>query len=1650
MSCVNKSSVEFQKLLEETHLKEDILAAKIAKWQDDIGTDDTFPTKEEVLTYASRFEITDAQREAAVKELEQFTSNPESLYKKIDFLFKVIDNNWNRLKNASNLEIRKLFNNPHIGSEFEFMWKRLKQAHELEKEGVNFEQKIRSFALTIQELDAVVSKLKDRVRETDFNLMSDNEQLKEISKYVSFLQDWQSLLTEQDEEGKSLIDEFVDAGSIDILKVLYSLKSNVETTLAFLTNPREQSVIRRMITVLGFTSEGITKKYEESIKNLRAKRLNAHKRKNAVNVAIYDNRIKQIQERYDKENLSPEMIRKLLFGKLGDTNAASALLESKINSPDPIIFGVKKHLKDTLDAIFQKVKSIDFKMQKELKPFLEALNASRFNIYDFNKQLTQFVRAKDKDGNVFYTAELMNEFTGGWQQEIKDFLKEIEELIEEGDEEAVKEKQLEFAKWKRKYMYQEFKDKVYDRYELWHDAIGKEAYDRRQIIFNKMNALNNKNKTGTSAGFELTAEEEVLYQSYLNELQQLSSLFDENGDPKIDEEQKIAERISEYNRKTKDVYTWKEKKGSFEGKRRFYREYLEALKQTDPSVDIDIEMKEWDDKNTRTVISPEFYIERQRILDKINNLSKRIKEKGDKDVAESFIKGWETIFSQLKGYRDADGQPIGSELSEGKTEKVRDELVKMESLKTKLEGISGLSSDEWDILRKYKTLQKIGIGLTVDQRKEKKELEEKRKGLGLSKAEKEEFYDAVNELKDIQSRIPTEYYVNQLNLIAAPFAKVYDTVTADELLDDPELKVLLGSPAFKKWFEKNHIQVERYDSDKGKKVKRWERLYTWNRIVPNDPKYYETTTLQNGKVVQGKPTLKYYYRDIRDEVGELKKLREKSVLDTEDQKRFDELEEKELNDELVSYKTEKIVGKTVDNRGRWLPKSVDALDDTQEYWDDYVNHEFLNLQKNASLPEGTRNEDDYNKYNIIEIYKKYSLEYQEGLPYYERIWYSLPALPKEFVERVLSLKERGKAKEKLRDTWESLKEKINFRDKASQDEGTINPELADKNIVKADLFGNQLSDIVVRHAWKMDEKILSYNIGRGITQMGLSAESKKALIEEEPLVKALEIMLDRYGVKDLGTFKKVWNKIASNIPRVKKYEVAVKAITFKGNYTRLNTVRNLQDEYFKGIMYKGLFGGVRSEFGDYAAMVLNGFKGVMAWAVLVGDWTGGVVNSFTGNTYALFKSVTGVTFTFTDYVKAFVEFHTLVLKDFAKDVNQPLGKRSFYSQLFDLFDPQQSFTKDLGGKYNNNGWLHTGQIIKQVFLNIREYGEIQIAATIMLATLRNVRVKDASGKLISLTDAYEIGADGEIALKPGINFSKEKFDAVKGNIRTVLEATQGNYAKTDKAEIEKWTLGSILFFMRKYLVPTFLDAWKIRRFNGYTGYGAGYNLVAIEVMKLGLQGISEKYKYLRDQQDESTAKEKFMFGIKATTGAAAGFNSASREEWGRLAQTIAFYTSSLFFHLWMSSVDPDDDKTKYKKVREWSWQKIYTMLLLLRIKSEVEQNTIIGGRNEAVKLVKNPLLLGSKLSQLNSLLDYMWATAVADSEKDKSAYYQDKGGWRERMIELYGTDSKALITFYMVIGFKGGGIQGINPATEGGKKKGANMLIRSASAQKRN
>lgn len=196
-----------------------------------------------------------------------------------------------------------------------------------------------------------------------------------------------------------------------------------------------------------------------------------------------------------------------------------------------------------------------------------------------------------------------------------------------------------------------------------------------------------------------------------------------------------------------------------------------------------------------------------------------------------------------------------------------------------------------------------------------------------------------------------------------------------------------------------------------------------------------------------------------------------------------------------------------------------------------------------------------------------------------------------------------------------------------------------------------------------------------------------------------------------------------------------------------------------------------------------------------------------------------------------------MIRDYGK-----IGNKSFITKMFTYWNPLQ---ESLDKYYNKT--RTTGQRLKQglfdlnFVMDVQDKGEVEIGSTIWLAILDNVKVKvvksrdengaiteyekDENGniKTVNVFEAYTENENGEVVIRPDVEWSKKDEEATQRAVWSEIRRTQGNYASWDKSKIETGFQGRLLVFFRKYLAPAIKN-----RFGGRgTSYEAGVETVGI-------------------------------------------------------------------------------------------------------------------------------------------------------------------------------------------------------------------------------
>lgn len=1087
--------------------------------------------------------------------------------------------------------------------------------------------------------------------------------------------------------------------------------------------------------------------------------------------------------------ISPEKIEGLLKGQMGDANFFNSYLEGYLYNTDPVIGGLALYTKNKLNEVMvtAQQKFQDFK--GDMQPLMDAIGVNPHNIGKFGemmgfKDLVGKFNPETGEIEERNVWTLLNKFKGHRLDlsRAKDAVDKAQlDYSASGSDQdkrilidaVAKRKQL-----LRDYFHQEYVTEFYDRDKALvqgdDDVVGNEAAYVRDNIFERMNALTDNAKT-ESDNLVIGPQLDALWSEY----RQLHSLYYPDGTAKIDDpsngkfDKSVAQRLRRYREESRKYYEWRLRAGVFENALKNYeQELIESGIVNEDGEEggaFDVARQAWIDKNTRTVTKQEFYEYRQRLLDKIAKIQSKLPDAAKKEIDQTG--SWEKILDLTSPFKDDDGQTKGTEMSTAslaQLKKAEEEIQKMRRNYRTRSGITPVQSARLAEIHK-----KDEADVTQQDRDEMFAIYAEKKKFGLSETEIVALDALYEELGNISSREATAYYTDIMNgwlslLDTTYMHSQYNTheitaESADALLEPRIIDSLLGQNAeFDKWFTANHIQKDFFDENATPPAMavKWARTYAWSVVKPTNQEFMETTEIVNSKgeaeTIAGLPGLKYYVRVVAPE-----------------------------------FRTERIVGETVDNQGNWLPKTVEqgAKDGK------YRNQEYYDMASNEP-----------DKFAALQMLTKHHLANQEGLSYKNRLGMDFPRFRKSNLE---ALQTRNVAGEKMNAISLWAKRVRDFWTGAKDDaEAGLNYN-EEFNLVRADMFDNEITSVPIGGLYDIDFQDISTDITHTMMRYMLSAERQKQLVEISPIAQAIKKVVNdpKHDVKDL-TKKHRFNLIHRGITTY---------MDKKGIKVRRNAVNNFMEREFEGKVLTGagsetawlnnvagkLFG--RASFGFFALNIPSALKNSF------GAKFQGMIEAAAG------KYMNARSFAAGDILagKTMVEISSQVYRRTHKSLN---------IQMIEIFDPSQGrfedpnkFGEDLSRTISKDtaslSWLY----------NFRKWVELQATFQIFFGMMKFQEIEMEDGTKIKYDEAWEV-VDGKIQLKEGvpaewgITYNEEgemqlgaEFKRFKNKMQQVMNNLQGAYAKFDQPEAQRYLAFRFLSYLRRYFTTMTMNRW------GYSG-----------------------------------------------------------------------------------------------------------------------------------------------------------------------------------------------------------------------------------------
>lgn len=824
------------------------------------------------------------------------------------------------------------------------------------------------------------------------------------------------------------------------------------------------------------------------------------------------------------------------------------------------------------------------------------------------------------------------------------------------------------------------------------------------------------------------------------------------------------------------------------------------------------------------------------------------------------------------------------------------------------------------ISREYRDFEREVIAQDVPEgtRKAMKTLEEnidkvKQQIKGLEKSLSKEDKRTLNGLWESYNSMveykTSKYYTEDLEIALNKYALEND-IDVSELRNNSSLMAQFRLN--NEWYINSHITKERFDKETGETISYTEPVYYYKVIIPTNPDYIKET-----------PAFQYSTFELKDEAYNLDEEGKPNYLD--------------------------VFGR---------PK----IKKTSKYITE--NIPYLKIKNDLST------KGKINFENIRHITTQLE-EVQKDLHKNNLIYYQVPSKFKSTFERG-SEGDLKSIKENIVDGF--------FR--MTNDE----KEFGTRGVL-ANLSGEEMQFIPVLGKYKLAFKDQSYDVWQSSLEYIMSAKKAKMFEEKLPILDALVDQLEKNNpVEDPNKVEAIGNSMT------KKFGLNNVTEAIKGKGT--NTLQAVKDEISKGV-YEEFTKELANWKGVSDVKIANtvlGFAGTTMMLGKVANWT---VNAMSGNIQIMIEAAGKRYITPTDVKNAKIEL-TKKSKEILEDISK-ISDKSLIGQLTDFFDPiKGEFIDNLGNKFS---WSKRTNLHKIFFFG-KIFGEWEMQMTTFIAMLKAKKVhqvikgkeqeykelkeKIASAKdneelkkdllklvnVIDLYDAFERGEDGVPKLKEGVQFSERELVDFKLRIQGVNKMLNGSYAKMDQTKIEKYSIGKATMFMKKYLIPFF-----VQRFGEFRGdlelqdvreghYRIFYNALLTDIKNLGLGNIAEIYAKMNKPPEQG------------------GYTDLQKQAIKKTLAEFAIITMILVALPLLGYGDDDDDSDTAK----------YAQYIALKLKREVGLFTPLAATQELTSLIERPFIAMGAVSNVidlgASILKLPLNVAFGAFEDD--LYYQRK------------------------------------------------------------
>lgn len=1331
------------------------------------------------------FQETKSELEELLEDTEKLSL--ETLTPVIDEFYYVLNNHLNNLvKNKNYLKIAEVLT-VKGSNQVAIIEDSLRRASEITNEISKQKTQALSLAKSVLQIDYLIDLLKPKISEISEDKDNALENIGELQRYLDMIDQWNTLLS----TAKEIFND-----QDKIRKKIVLVQDKIHSLRTSIIKNDKSGIVSMMREVLQPYSLKYNKNAQEEIKKIELLiKRKEEKKKPKEEIDKLKLRLQQKQAEINALDFENDNnILEFLEGKRGDTSAFTSSIRAYRDSNNPTIFGFASFMRNLIDENTYKSYKYGVAYEKELAPFLK--QSDRLDPSIMNKAIT-FI---DKDGSLY----LLNP----WKDYKFDYneLKDKEKIAlatyrgtnNQEDEKAYLEAKKARQQFEEDYLFRPYTDAYYDKNKFYDDEIGQELKKESDAIWEEYNNIDIK-----IGDMQPTPEEMELKKALLRDYQRLGSIYSGNKEKKglaLDK----AHRMREIKALNAKIYEFKPNFTLFEETKEKFKEYLITEKGYHiDSPEYTTELLQWTDANTRTVVTQQWYKDVENLMLKLQILFERSQ---NKEIKDKITDQWKIIKDAIYANKDEDNQPIGSIIDPLPSEKIKSAQESIENLKQIAQELGNLTPKQLERLKELEDLQEYGT-LSPSEKIELLELNSLHSV--SSPTDKALLKKYLQELSEIQSKLPTSYYVDEFNSISSQYGILIDdngnVLEEDEngqypisILDSPKLDELLENKDFNDWFHRNHIYIKKYNKETYSYEDVWQRTFQWSVNKPNDAKYYEVL-----------PSLAYSKREVRPEY-------------------MTGYNEKTKQVELV-------VGKHITNISQhdFLP------DPSKTKSSIYSNEKYHNLKD-------SKDSTSQRYFSALQIHTKRTLESQEDAMYQAKIWLAVPSVLKTSTEKKVDIiKAATKPKSMSLDVWNKIQDKYKAVTNFSEDDA-FGYEAPLKEGSFKDNYRSDFIKVPIQYTNAVDSDLVSLDLHRSISLYNNSIELNKLLVKNLPIAKALKRLIQ--ATKDD-------NKVTSLENTLKSIEDIILR-EFEGSTS--NRGANKHAVAAVGFAKKA------------AGSALISLNTVAATSNLTGGLTQNWINSwnnlYTAEDYARATSTYILRFAPGIIKDKFLnEVGTRTLESQLYALWQPvmglsiediIGDRTGSAHglnLINHINPVSAFREGSEFYIQTNPWIAT-------LVATKVERSLSDGSTEMIS-LYDAYTLDSEGNL-----SLKEGVNPQW-LGTGMLFHKKKAD-----VQQFIRTTQGNYDRRDKTRLETNIYGSSAMFLKRYLIDmsanmfgatgdSYLDIIKLKGGDYINGNPRGYIYQTIQVGHYLVKNGINNWDTLTTQDKQALVKTAKLISI---------------------------------------------------------------------------------------------------------------------------------------------------------------------------------------------